>query len=235
MKRSILLLALLGATLIFATSGIDLAESTTPDTQQDGPVASVAEGGNERIAFSNDSTGDHDVYTMRPDGSDQKNLTNSPGVYDYHVHVSPDGSQIVFERAPTVGFEADIWVMNADGSGMHKITNHPANDRHPSWHPDSERIVFMSDRDAASPWPVGDMDLYCSQRCGWIRPGPAHECFRGRGAAEVFAERHQDLLHEEERHRRSLRVLDPCYGRRWQERPPDYPGRHGGRGQRLVA
>jgi TolB protein len=174
MRRLILLLALLGATLIFASSGIVLAASTTPDTakerlkstaehtetQQDIPVASVAEGGNERIAFSNDATGDHDVYTMRPDGSDLKNLTNSPGVDDYHVHVSPDGSQIVFERAPTAGFEADIWVMNADGSGLHQITNHPANDRHPSWHPDGERIVFMSDRDAASPWPIGDMDLY---------------------------------------------------------------------------
>ena len=146
MRRSILLLALLGAPLIFASSGIVLAASTTPDTakerrkstaehtetQQDVPLASVAEGGNERIAFSNDATGDHDVYTMRPDGSDLKNLTNSPGVDDYHVHVSPDGSQIVFERAPTAGFEADIWVMNADGSGLHQITNHPANDRHPS-------------------------------------------------------------------------------------------------------
>ena len=86
MKRSILLLALLGATLIFISSGMVLAESTTPDTdkkrqksttehadkQQSVPVASAAEGGNDRIAFSNDATGDRDVYTMRPDGSDLK-------------------------------------------------------------------------------------------------------------------------------------------------------------------
>ena len=152
MKRSILLLAMLATTLIFTCSGMVLAQTTTPDT--------AAEGGNDRIAFSNNATGDYDVYTMRPDGSDPKNVTNSPGVDDYHVHVSPDGSQIVFEKASAAGFGADIWVMNADGSGLRQITKDTANDRHPSWHPDGKRIVFMSDRDADTPWPIGDMDLY---------------------------------------------------------------------------
>ncbi len=116
--------------------------------------ASTTEGENDRIAFSNNATGIFDVYTMRPDGSGLKNLTNSPLVDNYHDHVSPDGSQIVFERAPAAGFAADIWVMNADGSGLRQITDEPANDRHPSWHPDGERIIFMSDRDG------GDFDLY---------------------------------------------------------------------------
>ena len=78
MKRSILLFALLGATLIFATSGIVLPNLTTSDTANKRQKSTaehryaagrpVAQGGNDRIAFSNDATGDHDVYTMRPDG-----------------------------------------------------------------------------------------------------------------------------------------------------------------------
>lgn len=137
-----------------STLGIGVAVALSMVFADGADSASEAEGGNDRIAFSNNASGDYDVYTMRPDGSDLKNLTNSPGVDDYHVHVSLDGSQIVFERAPAVAFAADIWVMNADGSGLRQITNDPANDRHPSWHPDGERIVFMSNRDG------GDFDLY---------------------------------------------------------------------------
>ncbi len=139
--------------LLALTVGLGLAVGFSMAFAKGADSASATEGGNDRIAFSSNATGNYDVYTMRPDGSDLKNLTNSPLIDDFHVHVSPDGSRIVFERAPTAGFAADIYVMNADGTGLRQITNHLANDRHPSWHPDGERVVFMSDRD-------GDMDLY---------------------------------------------------------------------------
>ena len=140
--------------LLALTLGVGVAVVLSMVFAADADSAAKTEDGNDRIAFSNNATGDYDVYTMRPDGSDLKNLTSSPSLDDYHVHVSPDGSRIVFERAPTVASEADIWVINADGSGLRQITDEPANDRHPSWHPDGERVVFMSDRDG------GDFDLY---------------------------------------------------------------------------
>ncbi|HJX61829.1 MAG TPA: hypothetical protein VJ578_04595, partial [Dehalococcoidia bacterium] len=42
---------------------------------------------------------------------------------------------------------AEIYVMNADGSGQTRLTNEPATDNLPSWSPDGSRIAFSSTRD----------------------------------------------------------------------------------------
>jgi Tol biopolymer transport system component/alpha-tubulin suppressor-like RCC1 family protein len=41
---------------------------------------------------------------------------------------------------------AEIYVMNADGSAQTRLTNSPGADASPSWSPDGQRIVFMSYR-----------------------------------------------------------------------------------------
>ena len=41
----------------------------------------------------------------------------------------------------------EIYLMYSDGSAARNLTNHPANDRHPSWSPDGSRLAFASRRD----------------------------------------------------------------------------------------
>ncbi len=41
----------------------------------------------------------------------------------------------------------DIYLINPDGSGMERITHHPAMDVGPRWSPTGEQILFNSDRD----------------------------------------------------------------------------------------
>jgi len=56
-------------------------------------------------------------------------------------------------RAERVAFASekpgndDIYVINADGAGLVRLTNHPSGDTDPAWSPDATRIVFVSERD----------------------------------------------------------------------------------------
>ena len=73
------------------------------------------------------------------------------------VKFSPDGSKIVFEVTDYVLEEgksnADIYLMDANGSNLRQITSDPAADTHPRWSPDGKSILFVSTRDnGAQAW-----------------------------------------------------------------------------------
>jgi Tol biopolymer transport system component len=57
---------------------------------------------------------------------------------------SPDGMKIAF--ISTHDGDPEIFVMNADGTGLRKLTDNTAVDAAPSWSPDGGKIVFTSDR-----------------------------------------------------------------------------------------
>jgi Tol biopolymer transport system component len=61
---------------------------------------------------------------------------------------SPDGTRIVYRSTETGNRE--IFVMNADGSDQHSITDNPAGDTYPAWSPDGTTIAFTSNRDSHS-------------------------------------------------------------------------------------
>jgi Tol biopolymer transport system component len=48
---------------------------------------------------------------------------------------------------------AEIYLMNPDGSGQTRLTNNAANDGCPAWSPDGTKIAFCSDRD-------GNLEIY---------------------------------------------------------------------------
>ena len=112
---------------------------------------------NSRIVFRSDRDGDFEVYSMQPDGSDVRRLTNNSGYDDFPVW-SPNGKKIAFvsnrHGAP------EINVMNADGSRLRRLTrdNGPAN-AFPAWSPDGSRIAYASDRD-------GNREIYVMEANG---------------------------------------------------------------------
>jgi Tol biopolymer transport system component len=59
---------------------------------------------------------------------------------------SPDGSRIVFQ-SNRIDENSEIYIMNADGTGLVRLTFAPGDDQTPAWSPDGEWIVFQSHRD----------------------------------------------------------------------------------------
>ena len=59
------------------------------------------------------------------------------------VEPSPDGESLAFHR---VGAQEDIFVSDADGTGIRRLTNDSYFDRVPRWSPDGTRISFFSNR-----------------------------------------------------------------------------------------
>jgi len=97
-----------------------------------------------------------EIYTMNGDGSGVTRLTNNPASDEIPVW-SPDGTRIVFSsfRDPAGSFgtqsgNRDIYVMNADGSNVKRLTNDPGLDIGASWSPDGSKIAFISDRYVAA-------------------------------------------------------------------------------------
>ncbi len=62
---------------------------------------------------------------------------------------SPDGKQIVFAAEP--GGDSEIFVMQADGSDVRRLTNIVGDDSHPHWSADGARILFNSARTTPDP------------------------------------------------------------------------------------
>ena len=87
----------------------------------------------------------NDIFTMNPDGSGIVKLTHSDDVSDC-ADWSPDGSQIAFGSDRRNGaFRREIYVMDADGSHVRRVSTLPEKaefDSFARFSPDGRRLVF---------------------------------------------------------------------------------------------
>jgi Tol biopolymer transport system component len=100
----------------------------------------------------------YELYVMNADGSGKRRLARSPlagndGLFRAVPAWSPDGRKLVFaiqlrgsaglcHRAGACNDE--IFVINADGSGLRRLTRNAVPDGHATWSPDGRKIAFLS-------------------------------------------------------------------------------------------
>src|SRR5215208_3831615 len=70
-----------------------------------------------------------------------------PGANGKIVFASDRDGVVLDPLDPLFGKTYDIYTMNADGSGVTRLTNDPARDIQPAWSPDGTKIAFVSIRD----------------------------------------------------------------------------------------
>jgi TolB protein len=87
-------------------------------------------------------TGDTEVFVADPGTGDMLNASRSPLSEDRYPCWSPDGGKICFMSDRE--HSTNLWIMNADGSDVHRLNRTPAVCYMPSWRqtPRGERIVF---------------------------------------------------------------------------------------------
>jgi hypothetical protein len=84
------------------------------------------------IAFVSNVPGNDEIYIIGDDAQWPKRLTFGDWEWDKHPSWSPDASQIVWWSNRETG-HAQIWVMSADGSNQHNISNNKYNEKDPLW------------------------------------------------------------------------------------------------------
>jgi len=121
------------ATLGTSGSGTDTLTTNGSDTDP----AWRPDGG--RLAFTRESA----LYLINPDGSSVSLIPT--GVPSAHPSWSPNGLMLAF-TCEVDGGNPDICVINADGTGLTRLTSDAARDVRPAWSPDGSRIVFVTNR-----------------------------------------------------------------------------------------
>jgi Tol biopolymer transport system component len=95
--------------------------------------------------------GDWDLFLMRPDGSNQRNITRSPDFHEIGARFSPDGKKMLYRRIPrnikasldNCGTQGELVIANSDGSAP-SVVGKTGQFPWASWSPDGIQIACLS-------------------------------------------------------------------------------------------
>ncbi|MFB0516261.1 MAG: hypothetical protein ACETWG_06620 [Candidatus Neomarinimicrobiota bacterium] len=83
-----------------------------------------------------------DWYTMNIDGTDKQRILLSDSTFgSNYARYSPDGKHIAIASGRE---NSEIYILNADGSDMQRITNNEIKEEYVLWSPDGTRLTFIA-------------------------------------------------------------------------------------------
>lgn len=89
------------------------------------------------------------IYVIKIDGSDERQLTDIKGVA-WAPYWHPDGKHIVYtaaEHRPNERPNYDVWLMNVETGKQWRLTHAPGQDVLPVFSPDGKKLMWSSTRD----------------------------------------------------------------------------------------
>jgi TolB protein len=136
-----------------------------------------------RIVYTSNASGNDELWTMRWDGTRQRQITDEPGIGHYQPAWTPAGA-IVFSRCDFTAFgTCTISAIRRDGSHLHTIVAGHWHHGQPIVSPDGTWIAFTSDKggydsriwlvhpDGTDLHQVGDLAVLRPDRPDWAPDG----------------------------------------------------------------
>ena len=122
-----------------------------------------AEGGYSRdgrmIAFASNRDGHMNIYTMRADGSNVRQITHAKNSYNGGPFFSPDGKRIIFRADRQKRDYLQLYVVNADGTNEVQLTDNEHVNWAPYWHPNGKCILYTTSEHGHRNYEVYLMDV----------------------------------------------------------------------------
>lgn len=142
-----------GQTQVTSGLGPEFPDANAPKWSPDG----------SRIAFwSGFETQFGEIWTMKPDGTDARQLTDQPGaISSDNPAWSPDGTKILFDTNRQSS--PQIWMMNADGLDQHLLVDIGIGNTQFSWQPIPLQSPALNGLIVASDFELPDLtpgDIY---------------------------------------------------------------------------
>lgn len=147
--------AAVAVALLALTSGVPVQGVSSPS-------GSIVFASFQPGAYGN---GASDLFSIRPDGTGLKMLTNTPDLDEQQPAFSRDGSKLVY-RVSDGTFRPsrfELYTSDSKGARVTQITSDGWAEESPTWTPDGKQIVFSSNRNDPNPdclLPPCRLDLY---------------------------------------------------------------------------
>lgn len=101
----------------------------------------------------------YNIWTMRPDGSETRQLTDLPG-HEREPAWDPGSRWIAFSYQEKAGDNWDIYLINLNTLAVQRLTFGEGNKRHPTFSMDGNWVAFQWDL-------KGNWDIYKTPTSGW--------------------------------------------------------------------
>jgi len=129
--------------------GLAVAACAAPNAEPTGAEASTAEAAAAKgeLVFQSDREGPTRLFVLDVATSAQRRVGTAGDWADEEPQWSHDGRRIAFSSTRAQRGNFDIYVMDADGSNVVRLTDHAAPEQDPAWAHDDKSLFFTGERD----------------------------------------------------------------------------------------